>query len=171
MARPKNACVLLPCCHGRATQDQQQQQALRYSNWQAATSKRLTIGLLGNKGDRGPRPRDVRGGTRRQPWSPIFRRGPGGGRTRDEPPLTVSEAAASTTISFKDQSRAVDGPEPSTTGVGAARGWRGHGHGRARLARPPLRRVRVKPLGGLCCCASVCVGREAIPHGPKEQAV
>ena len=39
---------------------------------------------------------------------------------REEPPLTVSEAAASTTTSFKDQSRAVDGPEPSTTGVGAA---------------------------------------------------
>jgi hypothetical protein len=36
-------------------------------------------------------------------------------------PLTVSEAAASTT-SFKDQSRAVDGPEPSTTGVGAGAG-------------------------------------------------
>jgi hypothetical protein len=103
-----------------------------------------------------PRRGDTGGGAAASPAA-----GQAGGM-REEPPLTVSEAAASTT-SFKDQSRAVDGPEPSTTGVGSRpRPW-------PAPARPPRRPAAVRVnLAGLV--VSPCLRGEEIPHGPKEQA-
>ena len=93
----------LCCCHCRWAPRRQHK----------ANSNSTPLRGQAGAGGRAPRPRPTVGAP-----ALFRRRGPAGGM-REEPPLTVSEAAASTT-SFKDQSRAVDGPEPSTTGVGAA---------------------------------------------------